>query len=101
VNSVFGFSDSVPAGSVISQTPNAPATAAAGSTITIVVSQGSAKVAIPNVLSLTQSEATIALENLQLRVVVKKVGKGTHVVRVSPPAGDLVKRGSEVVITLK
>jgi len=101
VNSIFGFSDTVPAGNVISQTPDAPATAAAGSTITIVVSQGSAKVAIPNVLSLSESEATIALENLQLRVVVKKIGKGAHVIKVVPAAGTQVKRGSEVTITLK
>lgn len=101
VNSIFGFSDTVPAGNVISQTPNSPASAPAGSTITIVVSQGSANVFIPNINSLTQNAATIALENLQLRVAVKKIGKGLRVVKVSPPVGSSVARNSLVTITLK
>lgn len=104
VNSIFGFSDTVAAGNVISQTPDAPASATAGSTITIVVSQGSSKVFIPNITSLTQSAATIALENLQLRVVVKRVGKissAGRVVKVSPAIGSEVNRNSVVTITLK
>jgi len=104
VNSIFGFSDTVAAGNVISQTPDAPASAPAGSTITIVVSQGSSKVFIPNITSLTQSAATIALENLQLRVVVKRVGKissAGRVVKVSPAIGSEVNRNSVVTITLK
>jgi serine/threonine-protein kinase len=101
VNSIFGFSESVPAGNVISQSPDAPTTAPAGTKITIVVSQGSAQVVIPNITSLTQSAATIALENLQLRVVVKKIGKGVHVAKVSPAIGSSVARDSTVTITLK
>ncbi len=101
VNSIFGFSDTVPAGSVISQNPSAPTSAPAGTTITIVVSQGSAKVFIPNVLTLSRTAATTALENLQLRVAVKKIGKGLHVIKVSPAIGTSVKRGSLVTITIR
>jgi serine/threonine-protein kinase len=104
VNSIFGFSDTVAPGLVISQQPDAPASAPAGSTITIVVSQGSANVFIPNVLSLSQDAATIALENLQLRVRVIHLGKrsvGAKVIKSEPLAGTSVARNSLVTITIK
>ena len=102
VISTFGYSDSVPAGNVISQTPGASDGVAIGSTVSIVVSQGSRTVFIPNIYSLTQSAATTALENLQLTVKVKKIGnkKIKTVTNVSPAVGTKVKRGSTVTITL-
>ena len=100
VKSTFGFSDSVPAGNVISQNPDAPTTAPSGSTINIVVSQGSALVYVPNVYSLDQNAATTALENLDLKVIVKKIGSGKHVTNVSPQVGKQVKRGTQITITL-
>jgi serine/threonine-protein kinase len=102
VISTFGYSDSVPAGNVISQSPSASDAVAIGSTVTIVVSQGSKTVFIPNVYSLSQTAATTALENLQLTVKVKKIGnkKIKTVTNVSPKVGTKVKRGSTVTITL-
>ena len=100
VKSTFGFSDSIPAGNVISQTPDAPAIAAVGGTVNIVVSQGSALVYVPNVYSLDQNAATTALENLDLKVIVKKIGSGKHVTNVSPQVGKQVKRGTQITITL-
>ena len=100
MKSTFGFSDSVPAGNVISQNPDAPTTAPSGSTINIVVSQGSALVYVPNVYSLDQNAATTALENLDLKVIVKKIGSGKHVTNVSPQVGKQVKRGTQITITL-
>jgi serine/threonine-protein kinase len=102
VISTFGYSDSVPAGNVISQTPAASDGVAIGSTVSIAVSQGSRSVFIPNIYSLTQSAATTALENLQLTVKVKKIGskKIKTVTNVSPAVGAKVKRGSTVTITL-
>jgi serine/threonine-protein kinase len=102
VKSTFGFSDRIPAGNVITQTPAGGAPIPVGSTVAIVVSQGSGTVFIPNLYSLTQVAATRALENLQLQVKVRKIGnkKVKHVTNISPKVGTKVKRGSTVTITL-
>ena len=100
VNQTFAYSGSVPTGNVISQSPDGTSPVPSGSSITIVVSQGSEKVFIPNVYSLSRNAATTALENLQLKVIVKVIGNGTHVTNISPKVGSSVKRGSKVVITL-
>jgi len=102
VKSTFGYSESIPAGNVISQTPAGGAPIPVGSTVAIIVSQGSGTVFIPNLYSLTQLAATTALENLQLKVKVRKIGskKIKHVTNISPTVGTKVKRGSTVTITL-
>ena len=100
VKQTFGFSDTVAAGNVMSQNPDGSAPVDAGSTINIVISQGSSLVYIPNIYSLSRSAASTALENLQLKVVIRKIGNGKHVTNVSPKVGTQVKRGSTVVITL-
>ena len=100
VNQKFAYSDTVAAGNVISQTPDGSAPVAPGSTVNIIVSQGTSSVFIPNIYSLSRSAATTELENLQLKVVVRKIGNGLHVTNVSPKVGTKVKRGSTVVITL-
>ena len=100
VNQSFDYSDTVPAGSVISQTPDGTTPVTPGTTVNLVVSEGSSSVYIPNVYSLTRLAATTELENLQLKVVVRKIGVGNHVTNVSPKVGSKVKRGSTVYITL-
>ncbi|MEJ0014690.1 MAG: PASTA domain-containing protein [Actinomycetota bacterium] len=100
VNQTFAYSDSVAAGNVISQHPNGSAPVPIGSKITIVVSQGSQTVYIPNVYSLSRNDATTELENLDLKVVVHIIGTGKHVTNVSPAVGSKVKRGSTVIISL-
>ncbi len=100
VKQSFAYSDTVSAGNVISQSPDGSGPVLPGSTISIVVSQGTATVYIPNIYSLSRSAATTALENLQLKVVVHKIGNGKFVTNVSPKVGSKVKRGSAVVITL-
>jgi len=102
VKSTFGYSESIPAGNVISQTPAGGAPIPVGSTVAIIVSQGSGTVFIPNLYSLTQLAATTALENLQLKVKVRKIGskKIKHVNNISPTVGTKVKRGTTVTITL-
>lgn len=100
VNQSFAYSESVATGIVISQNPNGSVPVLPKSKVAIVVSQGSSNVYIPNVYSLSGSYATIQLENLQLKVVVRKIGAGKHVTDVSPKVGTQVKRGSTVVITL-
>ena len=100
VNQTFAYSATVPAGNVISQTPDGSSPVAPASTVNIVVSQGTASVFIPNVYSLSRNAATTELENLQLKVIVRKIGNGLHVTNVSPKVGSQVKRGSTVIITL-
>ncbi|CAB4766507.1 unannotated protein [freshwater metagenome] len=102
VSSVYAFSDTVPIGAVISQSPDGGATAAKGAKIDLVVSQGSESVFVPNVYSLTQAKATGVLQDFDLKVIVKKIGKKSikTVTNVSPTVGTKVKRGSTVVITV-
>ena len=100
VTQSFAYSESAPTGSVISQKPDGGSVVRPGSSVAIVVSQGSSSVYIPNVYSLSGSYATLQLENLQLVVVVRRIGAGKHVTNVSPKVGTKVQRGSTVVITL-
>jgi len=102
VNSSFGYSDTVAPGYVISQSPDGTTPAPAGTVVNLVVSQGPEKVYIPNIYSLTELQARTALENLQLTVVVKRLGtkKVKTVVNVSPKVGSQVNRGSAVTITV-
>jgi len=100
VNQTFAYSDTVAAGNVMSQKPDGTSPVPVSSTVTIVVSQGSQMVYIPNVYSLSRTDATTELENLQLIVVVRSSGTGNHVTNVSPKVGTKVKRGSTVIISL-
>lgn len=102
VKSAFAYSESVPAGAVISQDPDTGGTAPRGSIITLVISRGSQMVFIPNLFSLTENAARTSLESLQLKVSVKKIGSKRikRVTGISPKVGSAVKRGTVVVITL-
>ncbi len=98
----FGYSNQIPAGSVMAQDPAGTTPVQAGSTVNIVISQGPELVPIPNVYSMTRTAAITALENVQLtaKVMVQGVATGKHVIQISPKAGTEVKRGSTVTITL-
>jgi len=102
VTSTYAFSDTIPVGAVIKQTPAGGAALDKGAKISLIISQGPESVFIPNVYSLTAENATRVLENLQLQVVVKKIGtkKVKTVTNVFPKVGVKVKRGSTVVITV-
>jgi serine/threonine-protein kinase len=102
VEMVDQFSESVLAGAVISQVPSGGAPLAKGAKITLTVSKGSQYVFIPNVFSLTEAKARAALADLDLKVVVKKIGvkKVKAVTNISPKVGTKVKRGSIVTITV-
>ena len=73
-----------------------------GAKITLTISKGSEFVFIPNVFSLTETKARAALEDLGLKVEVKKIGvkKVKAVTNISPKVGTKVKRGSKVTITV-
>ena len=101
VQTKYVFSEDLPIGAVISQTPGA-GEADKGSSITLLVSKGSEFVFIPNLFSLAEGKAVSALKDLDLKVVVKKVGnkKNKVVTNVTPKVGTKVKRGSTVTITV-
>jgi len=101
VETKYVFSEDLPIGAVISQMPSG-GDIDKGSVITLTVSKGSQFIFIPNLFSLSQAEAVDTLKDLELKVIVKKVGnKKTKVVtNISPKVGEKVKRGSTVTITV-
>jgi serine/threonine-protein kinase len=102
VETVAQFSETVLAGAVITQVPSGGAPLAKGAKITLTISKGSQYVFIPNVFSLTEAKARAAIADLELKVVVKKIGvkKVKSVTNISPKVGTKVKRGSTVTITV-
>ncbi|MCE5192051.1 MAG: Stk1 family PASTA domain-containing Ser/Thr kinase [Actinomycetia bacterium] len=78
------FSDTIPSGTVISQTPDANVSVDAGSTITIVVSKGPGTVVLPDVTSMTEADATSELKGLGLKVTV--------IYEVSPDVGVVINQ---------
>lgn len=101
VKTKYVYSEDLPIGAVISQTPGA-GDADKGSTITLLVSKGSEFVFVPNIFSVNESKAIATLKDLDLKVAVKKVGnKKTKVVtNIAPKVGTKVKRGSTITITV-
>lgn len=101
VKTRYIYSEDLPAGAVVSQSPGS-GEADKGSTITLIVSKGTEFVFIPNLFSKSEAEAVAALKDLDLKVVVKRVGnKKTKVVtNIAPKFGSKVKRGSTVTITV-
>ncbi len=102
VDPTYEFSESILVGGVISQVPAGGAPAEKGSKILLVISKGSQYVFIPNVYSLEQVKAQQTLQDLDLKVNIKKIGSNANkrVTSISPKVGTKVKRGSTVVITV-
>jgi serine/threonine-protein kinase len=102
VSSIYGFSEIRLAGEVISQKPEGGKNVNKGAEIELVVSKGSQFAYIPNVFSIEEAQAVQSLKDLELKVVVKKIGKKAvkKVTSVSPKVGTKVKRGSTVTITV-
>ena len=102
VESTYAFDETALSGAVISQSPAGNSDAPKSSTITLIVSKGSQFVYIPNVFSLEELKAVRTLKDLELKVIVKKLGvkKIKRVTNISPQIGGKVKRGSTVTITV-
>ena len=102
VISTYAFSETQLAGEVISQKPAGGGTADKGSKITLVISKGTQYAYIPNLYSIEEGKAVQSLKDLDLKVVVKKIGKKSvkKVTNISPKVGSKVKRGSTVTITV-
>lgn len=94
------YSDSVAKDRVVSSSPAAGAAAFYGDSVDLVLSKGPEQVVVPDVTSLSEEEATQALEDAGLKVEVRKRLGGTFdSVRSSDPApGSRVKPGSTVTI---
>jgi serine/threonine-protein kinase len=101
VTTTYTFDEKTMPGEVISQKPEAGAALPKGAAVEIFVSKGSAFVYIPNVMRYTQDRATALLEDLGLKVVVKKVTKSAKlVIGIDPKVNVKVKRGSTVTLTV-
>ncbi len=102
VISTYSFSETQLAGEVLSQNPAGGATADKGSKISLVISKGSQFAFIPNLYSIEEAKAVQSLKDLDLKVVVKKIGKKSvkKVTNISPKVGSKIKRGSTVTITV-
>ena len=101
VTTTYAFDEKAMPGEVISQNPAAGTPLAKGAAVEIFVSKGSAFVYIPNVMRYTQDRAVALLEDLGLKVVVKKVTKSAKlVIGLDPKVNAKVKRGSTVTLTV-
>lgn len=102
VQSTYAFDESILVGAVISQSPPGSVDAAKGATVSLIVSKGSEFVYIPNIFSIETTKAVNELKNLELKVIVKKIGskKLKRLTNISPKTGSKVKRGSVVTITV-
>ena len=100
VNSKYEYSDTIPIGTVIQQTPSDVGTIGKGEKITLVISKGPSKIFIPNVYSLSKMGATKILEDLGFVVKYKYIAKKKSVTNMSPKYGTAVAPGSTVTITL-
>ncbi|MEI2821691.1 MAG: Stk1 family PASTA domain-containing Ser/Thr kinase [Marmoricola sp.] len=96
------FSDTVPAGKVISQTPNS-GTGFKGDSISLEVSKGPELVAVPNVKKMGVAAAKQALRAAGFKVVAVKskvwIGLG-YVLKSDPVGGSMAPKGRTVTIYL-
>jgi len=94
------FSNDVAAGNVIRTVPAAGTNAAYGSTVTVVVSKGPDKVAVPDLRNLSFDNASQALDSRGLSLQVNGSYRTGQLVSGQQPApGTLVLRGSNVTVT--
>jgi serine/threonine-protein kinase len=101
VDPEFGFSDTVPEDRAVGTEPAAGASIAGGSTVKLIISKGSNKVDVPDVVGLDDQQALDALSDAELAgTVVQRDDEAPagQVVGQSPAAGQQVKRGSQVTI---
>ncbi|WP_315096183.1 Stk1 family PASTA domain-containing Ser/Thr kinase [uncultured Cellulomonas sp.] len=96
------FSDTVPAGQIVDQNPAAGTEGHRGDTIAVNVSKGPENVEMPNVVSKQFDAAKAQLEKLGLTVKRENVLGGFFgtVREQSAPAGQPVKVGTEIVLTV-
>jgi len=96
--------DDVPAGQIISQSPEAGAEREEGAAIRVVVSEGIESVSVPDVRTMTQQQAENELTGRGFRVTVNEVYSNDVregvVIDQNPRDGAMLQRGSSVEITV-
>jgi serine/threonine-protein kinase len=97
------FSDTVPKGQVISQSPVAGGKVDKDSRVTLTISKGADLTNAPDVAGLTQSAATAQIQAAGLKVQAKQLtvtdqAQDGMVVRQRPAPGTQLKKGRTVVI---
>ncbi len=102
VSTQTGYSDRVFKGQIMSQSPAGGSVAAEGSTVTIVVSQGSSGQPVPNLIGLGESAAKSSIRSAGLRPLVTYAPSDQVgiVLGQSPGAGTNLPSGSTVAITV-
>jgi serine/threonine-protein kinase len=98
-------SDTVEEGKVVRTDPAAGSDLSKGETVTVYVSSGSSTAHVPNVVGMTEADATAALQEAGFRVskVVQTVGNPANdgvVIAQSPDGGGSAESGSTVTITV-
>jgi YVTN family beta-propeller protein len=95
----------VPAGTVIDQAPAAGESVATGTPVALVISAGPAPVTVPNVVNLTQQQATASLTASGLVVgTITTAASATvaagSVISQAPSAGAVVSSGTAIALTV-
>ena len=90
------YSDTIPAGSVIEQSPGADAPAGDGDAVALVVSDGPEPIEVPDVEGMSIDEATETLEALGFTVKTAQIWFTGTVFKQSLDAGSEHPKGSEI-----
>jgi beta-lactam-binding protein with PASTA domain/tRNA A-37 threonylcarbamoyl transferase component Bud32 len=100
VDASEAFSDTVPAGAVISQTPSS-GQGFKNDTISLSVSKGPEEIPIPSVIGMKKSEGRSALQAAGFDVrAFSFPGAGNYIIqRQSPAGGEKAKRGATITIS--
>ena len=97
-------SDTVPKGTVISQTPAANSKAAKKSVVTFYVSSGPGDVTVPNVVGISAAQASNQLGQAGFSVVTQQQSSSTvpagNVISTNPTANSKAAKGSTVTIVV-
>jgi serine/threonine-protein kinase len=104
VDERFRFSDEVRINRVMGQTPSGRSQAEQGSTVTVVVSRGPERIAVPDVVGRTEDEARTALESAGFRVSTRREESDSEdpgtVLAQDPASTGRAPRGSVVTLTV-
>jgi beta-lactam-binding protein with PASTA domain/predicted Ser/Thr protein kinase len=105
INIASEYSDSVPEGSVVNQTPWAGSTVQDGESVTLTISQGGNPIIVPNVVAMEETEAQTLLQSSSYGL---RVSLGTRefsetvplgqVISQSPQSGTSAKKGDTVTL---
>lgn len=95
----YKASDQVASGKVMSVQPEEGSTVERGSTVTIVVSTGKAKVEVPNVVGLSYADAKAKLENLGFKVKLDGSSQAAGKVVEQSQTGEAAKGETITLVT--